>query len=292
MDRPSTARLWIRRALATAGLALLALSALIGVRLVADDGDAGAPEVSDRGGATVEELSIDSDAVGSRQAVNVVVPETEAEHPPLLIFLHGRGGDEDSELSQEFFDALARAGERAPIVAFPDGGDSSYWHDRDSGNWGTYVTREVIPQVADEFDADRDRVAIGGISMGGYGAYQLAGDHPGRFCAVGGHSPAIWQSADETADGAFDDAEDFADHDVIATAAADPSMFAERPVWLDAGDQDPFLAGDNAFVSELEDAGASIQVSHPPGGHDADYWRSRWVDYMRFYAGALARCDT
>ena len=31
-------------------------------------------------------------------------------------------------------------------------------------------------------------VAIGGISMGGYGAFEIARTRPGRFCAVGGHS--------------------------------------------------------------------------------------------------------
>ena len=25
---------------------------------------------------------------------------------------------------------------RAPIVAFPDGGGDSYWHDRADGDWG------------------------------------------------------------------------------------------------------------------------------------------------------------
>jgi S-formylglutathione hydrolase FrmB len=49
----------------------------------------------------------------------------------------------------------------------------------------------VIPQVTRRFGTDRRRVAIGGISMGGFGAYDLARLNPGRFCAVGGHSPAL-----------------------------------------------------------------------------------------------------
>jgi S-formylglutathione hydrolase FrmB len=76
------------------------------------------------------------------------------------------------------------------VVAFPDGAEDKYWHDRDSGAWGTYVLDEVIPQVAERLHTD-DRVAIGGISMGGFGAYDLAQQSPRRFCAVGGHSPAL-----------------------------------------------------------------------------------------------------
>jgi S-formylglutathione hydrolase FrmB len=172
------------------------------------------------------------------------------------------------------------------VVAFPDGGDSSYWHDRDGGDWGQYVVDEVIPQVAHRFGADPDRVAIGGISMGGFGAYDIARLHPDRFCAVGGHSPALWRSAGETAPGAFDDAEDFARHDVIDEHGALTGM----PVWLDAGDVDPFRPGDEAFVAALEAAGADVTARTWPGGHDGDYWDRHWRDYLRFYARELARC--
>lgn len=39
------------------------------------------------------------------------------------------------------------------------------------------------------------------------GDHDLAMLHPGRFCAVGGHSPALWFDGGETAPGAFDSAE-------------------------------------------------------------------------------------
>ena len=286
-DAPSGRRLWARRLIALAALA----GAGVAIWLVLDGGD-GLPGSTDRHGTDVEGLVIHSEAVGADQPVKVVIPDTGVEHPPLLVFLHGRGGDADSELYEPMFAALERAGDRAPIVAFPDGGDSSYWHDRDGGAWGSYVTNEVIPRVVRETGADPDRIAIGGISMGGYGAYELADMHPGRFCAVGGHSPALWQTAEETAPGAFDDADDFAAHDLIGAAAADPTPFESQPVWLDAGDEDPFLPGDDAFASELEAAGVPITVKRWPGGHETSYWQDHWDEYMRFYARALADCGS
>jgi S-formylglutathione hydrolase FrmB len=285
--RPSPARIWGRRLVALAALGAVGVA----LWLLLGGGEGAVPGIDDRRGAKVEELTIQSRAVGGDQPVTVVVPDTKAEHPPLLVFLHGRGGNEDSGQQQELFDALEAAGDDAPIVAFPDGGDSSYWHDRDSGDWGEYVTEEVIPEVQKRFDADADRIAIGGISMGGFGALDLARLHPGDFCAVGAHSPALWLEAGETAAGAFDDADDFAAHDVIAAAQSEPAPFTGQPMWLDAGDEDPFLAGDEAFVAALEDVGAPLESSFPPGGHDSDYWRSRWDDYMRFYVRALARCE-
>jgi hypothetical protein len=84
----------------------------------------------------------------------------------------------------------ARSAPHAPDIAFPYG-DQSYWHNRADGAWGSYVLDEVIPKALTVLNADPRRVAIGGISMGGFGAYALARLEPGRFCAVGGHSAAI-----------------------------------------------------------------------------------------------------
>lgn len=93
------------------------------------------------------------------------------------------------------------------------------------------MTDVVIPRVAMEFDADPQRVAIGEISMGGYGAFDVERVNPRRFCAVGGHSPALSQTASETAPGAFDDAEDFAAHDVIGAAESAPERYLSEPIW-------------------------------------------------------------
>jgi S-formylglutathione hydrolase FrmB len=248
----------------------------------------------DTAGASVEHFTIESKAVGRSLPVTVIRPPgNDGNQPlPMLVFLHGRGGDEDSEQVDEFFAALAKLGGRAPIVAFPYGGDHSYWHNRADGEWATYVVDEMIPQVADRYGADEDRVAVGGISMGGFGAFNLALHLPGRFCAVGGHSPALWQTGAETAPGAFDDEEDFERNDVIAAAASNPGPFTSQPVWIDAGVQDPFQPGDQALAGELRADGAQATIKlDRPGGHDGDYWNSHWGEYLRFYAKALAHCD-
>jgi len=150
---------------------------------------------------------------------------------------------------------------------------------------------EVIPKVADEYDADENRVAVGGISMGGFGALDLALHYPGRFCGVGGHSPALWQTGDETAPGAFDDAEDFERNDVIGAAASNPAPFVSQPVWIDAGADDPFQPWDQTFADELRShrADATIKLDDP-GNHDSDYWSAHWSEYMRFYGDSLAGC--
>ncbi len=247
----------------------------------------------DRQGAEAAPVTIRSAALGERTEINVVVPAAAAPRGkrPLLVFLHGRGGSEETFVDNAaVFEGLEALGRRAPVVAFPDGGDHGYWHDRDEGDWGRYVMREVIPTVSRRFGVEPGRVAIGGISMGGFGAYDLALLHAGRFCAVGGHSPALWFAGGETAPGAFDDGADFARHDVVGRVRRDPDAFGPIPVWNDYGSADPFRAYDEGFVDYLERGDADLRAHSWRGGHDNDYWNRHWPAYLRFYAGALANC--
>ena len=266
----------VRVALAIAAAATLALTACGDDRVSSGESEAH--------GAQVERYELRSRHVGRSLAQVAVRPEASADRPPLLVFLHGRGGGgAESNVQEEFLSALEELGSRAPAVVFPDGGDHSYWHDRRDGRWEAYVLREVIPAAVKRLGADPDRVAIGGISMGGFGAFDIGLHHPGRFCAVGGHSPAIWLTAGETAAGAFDDAEDFARNDVVAMAAA-----GRRPaprVWIDSGDADPFLPGARELARVL---GARKRTW--PGGHEGAYWDDHYDEYLRFYSRALAAC--
>ncbi|HET7573904.1 MAG TPA: alpha/beta hydrolase-fold protein [Solirubrobacterales bacterium] len=285
--RPTRQQIRSRRATALIFLAVIATAAVY----LALAATVFAPV--DAHGARVDHLTIRSQAVGRTLSVNVVVPAKTRPrgHRPLLVFLHGRGGSEDTFTGDEaVFEGMAALGRKAPIVAFPDGGVHSYWHDRDGGAWGRYVMREVIPKVERRFGVDPGRVAIGGISMGGFGAYDLALRHPRRFCAVGGHSPALWFEAGETAPGAFDDAADFARNDVVAMVRGNPEAFAGMRVWNDYGDQDPFRVYDEGFVDYMRSDGADLSAHSWEGGHDAAYWNRHWAAYLRFYANALVAC--
>jgi S-formylglutathione hydrolase FrmB len=259
-------------------LAFVAVAAAaVGVVAGAGHGD------PDRQGARVERFSVR----GHREVAVIPAGLRAGERRPLLVFLHGRGGTPvERNLTGPMFAALARAGARAPVVVFPDGGDHGYWHDRRGHPWGRYVVDGVIPAALRRLPVDPKRVAIGGISMGGFGALDIARLHRGRFCAVGAHSPALWQTGGETAPGAFDGAADFARHDVVGVARRAPRSFAGTPLWLDAGTGDPFDPGDRAFVAALRGARVPITVHRWPGGHDGAYWGAHWSAYVRFYAGA------
>ena len=191
----------------------------------------------------------------------------------LIVLLHGRGSHASQFTSDNFFRALDKPG--APVVVLPSGGDHSYWHNRRDGNWAD----DVLNTIA---DAKRrfhttGKVAIGGISMGGYGALHIASLHPQEFCAAGGHSAAVWTSAGATAPGAFDDAEDYRRNDIFAEA---PKLNG-IPVWLDNGDDDPFRDADAELARTLH-----ITQHVWPGGHTRSYWDAHIAQYLRFYETA------
>ena len=238
-------------------------------------------------GSTVLRYEIRSQFAHRTLPQVAATPPDGARRRPLLVFLHGRGErGQESNANRAFFQALAAQGGRAPAVVFPSGGESSYWHRRDGGDWGRYVLDEVIPQAVRRLHADRRRIAIGGISMGGFGAFDIARLRPRRFCAVGGHSAATWLSSGASAPGAFDDADDFARHDVVGLARAQGRRpWGRAALWLDGGRKDPFLASDRVFARAL-----GIRFRAWPGAHDGAYWGRHYRDYLRFYASALARC--
>lgn len=126
--------------------------------------------------------------------------------------------------------------------------------------------------------------------MGGFGALDIARLNPKAFCAVGGHSAALWRSGGETPAGAFDDADDFDAHDVIGATRSDSGAFDDVGVWLDTGDSDPFESANSDFADALRDGGVNVTTHTWPGGHTGSYWRRHFGAYMRFYADALKRC--
>lgn len=246
---------------------------------------------TDTHGARVIHFTVHSRFVPGAHTEALVVPaHSDGAGRPLLVFLHGRGEDADSNLSAEVFAALASQGADGPDIVFPDGGEASYWHDRRDGAWGRYVLEEVLPAALARLCADGRRVAIGGLSMGGFGALDIAAAHPGRFCAVGADSAALWFRGADSAAGAFDDAADFARHDLLG-AAARGNPFGATPVWLDVGREDPFRSADLTLARSLRRHRAHVSMTVWPGGHGSAYWRAHWGSYLAFYTRALKHCQ-
>jgi enterochelin esterase-like enzyme len=192
---------------------------------------------------------------------------------PFVLCLHGRGSDhtfttEALRLQDYVAQAVTERGAGTFAVASVDGHDL-YWHPRASGDDPLgMVLDELLPFFEDELSlgAAGRRVGVMGWSMGGYGALLAAQTDPERFAAVVAASPAIVRTYDDATRDAFDNAADFADHDVFAHA----DRLAGVPVRIDCGGADPYRDEAEAFADLLSRA---PETDFTDGCHDQDYWR-------------------
>lgn len=122
---------------------------------------------------------------------------------PVILFLHGLGerGSEGMWQTQIGLPQQLRDHpERWPfIVVMPQCPQGHYWTDRDMlGMAMTALDKETA-----EFHGDSTRTYLTGLSLGGYGAWELARLHPARWAAVAiaasgifwSYSPQRWQRA-------------------------------------------------------------------------------------------------
>jgi predicted esterase len=231
----------------------------------------------------VANFTLQSKLMGQPLYEVLVTPAGGGEGRALLVFLHGYGASPSDMLSPAFLSALRQLGDRAPVVFLPEG-DIGWWHDRAEGPWGSYVLREAIPAALARSGADPHRVAIGGISMGGFGALDLGRVEPKRFCAVGGHSPAVYVHETDAFGGTFDSSADFARHDLIRLARSRSPYKA--PVWIDVGTRDHLRPAATMLARELHSDGADVTFHVWPGAHQGRYWDAHFAQYLRFYVAA------
>jgi pimeloyl-ACP methyl ester carboxylesterase len=189
-----------------------------------------------------------------------------------VVALHGYGGDADWPFNNAHIERHVVGTGLA--VATVDGGNF-YWHARRSGiDTSAMVEGDLLPLLAGKGLAT-ERIALIGWSMGGYGALLMASRlGPKRVAGVVASSPALWQSAADSASGAFDDSLDFARNDVFASRRA----LAGMRVRLDCGRDDPFIVANRAFARGLPSAAATFDA----GAHTGQYWTAHARAQMRW----------
>jgi len=213
---------------------------------------------------------------------------------PVLYMLHGGGGDREEWVAYGLIDVADHemsTDNLPPMIIVLPQGDTGWWtnHTGDGPRWGDYVTNDLVPHIDRTYRTLRDRSAraIGGLSMGGWGALQLAFNHANLFSIVGAHSPSLYAEGDSTI--AFLGAGDeFAKKNPLALASA-ASGLGSLQIWLDAGDQDPWISQTTTLHQTLQDRGIQHYWNPYPGGHDWHYWEEHVLDYVRFYGHALSR---
>lgn len=136
----------------------------------------------------LETIELTSKLVPSPVKVAVLLPDGHqpAQKLPLLLMLHGGGGDERFLTQMRpTVEAAWAAGEfPAAVVVTPNVQRSLYMDYRDgSQKWETFLVTEMIPELRRRYglSAERSKTVVTGISMGGLGSLRLGFDHPEVF---------------------------------------------------------------------------------------------------------------
>lgn len=107
----------------------------------------------------------------------------EGKNWPLMLFLHGRGESNGPLSVVRKWGPPKRLdlGEHLSyIVVSPQCPRESFWSREDQ----QALLLQLLDHLAGSLKVDSDRVYLTGLSMGGFGSWRLAADHPGRFAAV------------------------------------------------------------------------------------------------------------
>jgi putative tributyrin esterase len=259
----------------------------------------------------VQTIQFESKLVGKTLPYNVLLPidynlpAAKEKRYPVVYLLHG--------LTGHYTDWLART--RLVdytttydfIIVMPEGNNSWY---TDSATVATekyesYIVQELIPDVEKRFRAgsEREARAIGGLSMGGYGALKFGVKYPEKFVFAASMSGALdaasWTKAQL---GGFE----FILQTLLPVYGAENSetraandinkLFRELPaeriaalpfVYLDCGLEDPLLATNRGFVDILLSRKIPHEYRQLPGGHAWPYWDAQVQEVLRVAAKKL-----
>lgn len=283
-----------------------------------------------------------SAALGVTKDVVVYLPAGYAAHPerrwPVFYYLHGLGGDE-TNWDRMNLDEQADAMKLGAIVVMPDGDNGFYANSttpldydacmRDgtglldpsapkkstcvkTPRYETYIVEDLVRWVDATYrtNATKQGRAIAGLSMGGFGALQLALRHPDLFAATASHSGVdalLYQGPDPYAAGKVVLADDpskapkdpftqwivgIFGPDIANWRAHDPASLVATlapgtlAIYLDCGTEDDFRLHNGAQY--LHDLLLARKIDHAwylgPGRHDGAFWRARVPNSLAFLA--------
>ncbi len=167
---------------------------------------------------------------------------SEKESWPLVLFLHG-AGERGSDLNRVKIHGpakLAAGGRDFPfILVAPQCPDEAWWDHA--------TLTALLDEVGDRYAVDRRRVYLTGLSMGGYGTWDLATRQPERFAAI---APICGGG--------------------VAYLAA--RRLKEVPTWVFHGAKDQVvpISESERMVEALKGAGANVRFTvYPEAGHDS-----------------------
>ena len=253
------------------------------------------------GAAFVEEHKLSSRLMKRDMPYRVLVPagynSEKLGRYPVIYLLHGLTGHYNNWTDNSKLSVYTLAG-RAIIVT-PEGGDGWYTDSisKPDEKWESYIVKELIPEIDKKFRtlATRDKRAIAGLSMGGFGALKFGLKYPDMFVLAGSFSGALGAAQitekqfpgaiGKTIDGIFgpSDSTTRGSNDIFAIIRSlTPEKTKAIPfIYLDCGTEDFLFQNNREFVNLLIETKVPHEYRQLPGAHNWPYWDKQVQEFLQ-----------
>ncbi len=200
--------------------------------------------------------------------------ETSTSSYPVVYLMHGSNEDDGQwgrlGIQTALDDGIVSGTLPPMIVVMPFGEWIANENQFDTVSWENVFLKELMPLVESTYRLDGHR-AIGGISRGGFWAFEIAFRHPDLFNSVGGHS-------------AFFDPNNAPDDYNPLDLALNAPDIENLHIWLDRGTDDYAAPGLDLMHAHLTERGLPHQYQLNTGGqHNNDNWKQHVAEYLNFY---------
>jgi len=181
---------------------------------------------------------------------------------PMILFLHGAGerGNDLKKVKEHGLPKIVEKQKDFPfIVVSPQCSRGDWWAHR------VDVLINLLDDIVSHYNVDRGRIYLTGLSMGGYGTWDLARKYPERFAAV---APICGGGSADVA------------HNLVNV-----------PVWAFHGAKDNVvsLKVSQEMVDAVNKAGGNAKLTvYPDVGHDS--W-TKTYDNKELYDWFLEHCQ-
>lgn len=235
----------------------------------------------------VATLQLESPALKHDAFVTLVLPRQDrAGRGPynVLVQLHGYS---DAHTAWLYKSKLERYVEDLPLIVVLPGCDNHWWSNLPpAARYEDVIVQDLWNYIHAMFPVRSDtRWAIGGNSMGGFGAIRLGLKHPDKFCSIHAHSSRIPTPDDEDGYLRINQGQPLdpalrRDLDCYAWAQASDRATLPR-LTFDCGVDDALVDDNRQYHAFLERIDLPHAYVEHEGAHTWDYW-DRWLP------GALA----
>lgn len=237
---------------------------------------------------TIATVQFMSQALWRQVIYTALLPDETVVGPGPYVVLYQLHGGNQNHTTWLHSSNLVRYTQHLPlIVILPDGAQSRWTNGGAPFTaYEDFLIEELSQHVCHTFPVANGKWAIGGNSMGGFGAVRLGLKYPQRFFSIWSHS------------GVFPTADTLPEHWYWSGTAADLDCYAlvdqmdpqTMPLLsFDCGTDDHLLDHNRRFHAFLESRGIAHTYQEHPGGHTWDYWDMHVQEALKQHCDALQR---